>query len=160
MKNFLVGEEKISFVESLGFSHTVMATSLYLCIYASLIKRLCVSILWIVLPEIYQYSRICCLINIGDLLPSPCGWILGSLHFVIYHFWDHRIKQDHFWLFHILYRTRNWKRKKIFPFGTPYLCSELTFFNGYFWVLQPNLRPRGNTAQRAQLKLKYLLDGQ
>ena len=35
---------RLSFiVESLGFSHMVMATSLYLCIYASLIKRLCVS---------------------------------------------------------------------------------------------------------------------
>ncbi len=69
-------------VESLEFSHMVMATSLYLCIYASLIKRLCVSILRIVFPEIYgyQYSRICCLINIhvGDTNVNKAAdtWIL------------------------------------------------------------------------------------
>ncbi len=72
-------------VESLEFSHMEMATSLYLCIYASLIKRLCVSILWIVFPEIYQYSRICCLINIGvpdmNVNKAADTWILVPVYF-------------------------------------------------------------------------------
>ncbi len=60
--------EAKKFFKRNGLTLMVMATSLYLCIYASLNKRLCVSILWIVLPEIYQYSRICCLINSSKII--------------------------------------------------------------------------------------------
>ncbi len=50
-------------VESLEFGQLEMATSLYLCRMRNIDKRLCKFILWIVFPEIYQYSRTCCLIN-------------------------------------------------------------------------------------------------
>jgi hypothetical protein len=50
-------------VESLEFGQLEMATSLYPCRMCVIDKRLCELILWIVFPEIYQYSRTCCLIN-------------------------------------------------------------------------------------------------
>ncbi len=84
-------------VESLEFGQMVMATSLYLCIYASLIKRLCVSILWESFFQKFTSIHVSAalLALVTNLLPSPSGRILGSLHHNKYEVDSENVETSH-----------------------------------------------------------------
>ncbi len=70
-----------------------------------------------------------------------------KISLLIHHFWDHLIKQDHFWRFHIFCRLRNWKEKFVFFRTFISLFGTHIFFHQLLSSYAAEPSALGNTAQ-------------